>query len=398
MQLKSYKYRIYPSKDQEILLSKTFGCCRFVWNKLVENFNNSSKEMISDKTLKDTPEFDFLNEVSASTLQQKTRDFLEFKKQFFNKKRKVKLERPQFKKKSNRQSFRLPNQKFKLDQEKSLIRLEKIGWIKVSIDRLIPEDADFRSITVSKTPTGKYFVSILVKQKLNPIPSTGKVVGIDLGLKDLFILSNGQVINNPKWFRDNQSKLKKAQKHLSRKIKGSTRYNKQRIKVAKVHEFIANSRNYFLHNMTTSLVKTFDLIVVEDLNVSGMLKNHKLAKSISDASWASFVSMLDYKCNWYGKMLVRINRFFSSSKTCSSCGHKVDKMSLSVREWTCSVCGTQHDRDFNAALNILKEGWRQLKSEELSSAEYVDYGRGAELRLSGDNHHLASAVKRLENQ
>ena len=129
-----------------------------------------------------------------------------------------------------------------------------------------------------------------------------------------------------------------------------------------------------------------------------MLKNHKLAKSISDASWASFVSMLDYKCNWYGKMLVRINRFFPSSKTCSSCGHKVDKMSLSVREWTCSVCGTQHGRDFNAALNILKEGWRQLKSEELSSAEYVDYGRGAELRLSGDNHHLASAVKRLENQ
>jgi putative transposase len=292
----------------------------------------------------------------------------------------------------------LSYQKFKLDQEKSLVRLEKIGWVKVVIDREIPEDADFRNITVSKTPTGKYFVSILVKQEINPMPSTGKVVGIDLGIKDLFILSNGQVINNPKWFRKNQAKLKKAQKHLSRKKKGSNRYNRQRIKVAKVHEFITNSRNYFLHNVSTALVNTFDSMVLEDLNVSGMLKNRKLAKSISDAAWSTFITMLDYKCNWYGKVLVKINRFFPSSKTCSNCGHKEDKMPLSVREWTCLSCGRQHDRDLNASINILKEGWRNLTDQELSSAEYVDYGRGAELRLSGDSHHLASAVKRLENQ
>ncbi len=398
MQLKAYKYRIYPTKEQEILLVKTFGCCRVVWNKLVENFNNNNDSIVNEKTLKDQEEFEFLKEVSASTLQQKTRDFIEFKKQYFNKKRKTKLGRPKFKKKSNRQSFRLPNQKFALNQEKSLVRLEKIGFIKIVLDRTIPEEADFRSITVSKTPTGKYYASILVQQELNPIPSTGKVVGIDLGLKDLFILSNGQVVNNPKWFRENQSKLKKAQKHLSRKKKGSNRYNRQRIKVAKVYEDITNSRNYFLHNISTELVKTFDLIVVEDLNVSGMIRNRKLAKSISDASWSTFVAMLEYKCNWYGKTLTKIDRFYPSSKTCSNCGHKEDKMPLSVREWTCPNCGSHHDRDLNASINILKKGWSELSGQELTSAEYVDYGRGAELRLNGSQHHLASALKRIENQ
>ena len=398
MHLKAYKFRIYPDKEQEVLLAKTFGCCRFVWNKLVENFNEGGKETVTEKTLKDTPEFEFLKEVSVAAIQGKRLVFDEFKKQFFNKKRKKKLGRPRFKKKSNRQSFSLSYQKFKLDQENGLVRLEKIGWVKVVIDREIPEDADFRNITVSKTPTGKYFVSILVKQELNPIPSTGKVVGIDLGIKDLFILSNGQAINNPKWFRKNQAKLKKSQKHLSRKTKGSNRYIKQRIKVARVHEFITNSRTYFLHNVSTSLVRTFDVISVEDLNVSGMLKNRKLAKSISDAAWSTFVNMLEYKCNWYGKVLVKINRFFPSSKTCSSCGHKEDKMPLSVREWICPSCCSKHDRDLNASINILKEGWRSLTDKELSSAEYADYGRGAELRLNGDYHHLASALKRLENQ
>lgn len=396
-QLKAYKFRIYPSKEQKILLSKTFGCVRFVWNKLVENFNNKDDSIVTEKTLKEQEEFNFLKEVSASTLQQKRRDFDEFKNQYFSKKRKTKLGRPSFKKKSNKQSFRLPNQKFKLDQEQSLVRLEKLGWLKIVLDRSIPEDANFRSITVSKTPTGNYFVSILVEQELKPMPSTGKVVGIDLGLKDLFILSNGQVINNPKWFRENQSKLKRNQKHLSRKNKGSNRYNKQRIKVARVHEKIANLRSYFLHNISTEIVREFDLIVLEDLNVSGMLKNRKLAKSISDASWTNFVSMLEYKCNWYGKTLIKIDRFFPSSKTCSNCGHKEDKMPLNIREWNCPNCGSKHDRDLNAAINILKKGWLDLSGQELSSAEYVDYGRGVEVSLNGVQHHLASAVKRLEN-
>jgi len=398
MHLKAYKYRIYPTKEQEVLLAKTFGCVRFVWNKLVENFNNNDGTKVTEKTLKDQEEFSFLNEVSAAALQSKKLDFIETRKQYFNKKRKVKIGRPNFKKKSNRQSYRLDKARFKLDQEKCLIRVEKIGWVKITLDKRNLDNVDFRNITVSKTPTGKYFVSILVKQELNPIPSTGKVVGIDLGLKDLFILSNGQVISNPKWFRENQSKLAKHQKHLSRKQKGSNRYKKQRIKVAKVHENVANPRNYFLHNISTELVKTFDLIVVEDLNVSGMLKNRRLAKSISDASWSTFVAMLEYKCNWYGKTLVKIDRFYPSSKTCSNCGHKKDEMPLNIREWTCPSCGSKHDRDLNASINILKKGWLDLSGQELTSAEYVDYGRGAELRLNGSSHHLASAVKRLENQ
>jgi putative transposase len=398
MQLKAYKYRIYPTKEQEILLAKTFGCCRFVWNKLVENFNNNDGTIVTEQTLKNQEEYSFLKEVSNAALQGKLKVFIETKKQYFNKKRKVKLGRPKFKKKSNRQSYKLSFPRFKLDQKTSLVRIEKIGWVKIAIDKRNLDNVDFRSITVSKTPTGKYFVSILVKEELNPIPSTGKVVGIDLGLKDLFILSNGQVISNPKWFRENQSKLKKAQKHLSRKTKGSNRYKKQRIKVAKVHEDITNSRNYFLHNISTEVFKTFDLIVVEDLNVSGMLKNRKLAKSISDASWSTFVSMLEYKCNWYGKTLIKIDRFYPSSKTCSNCGHKEDKMPLSVREWTCPSCGEHHDRDLNASINILKKGWSDLSGQELTSAEYVDYGRGAELRLNGASHHLASAVKRINNQ
>jgi putative transposase len=398
MHLKAYKYRIYPTKEQEVLLSKTFGCCRFVWNKLVENFNNNDGSIVTEKTLKDQEEFSFLNEVSAAALQSKKLDFIETKKQYFNKKRKVKIGRPNFKKKFNKQSYKLDKKRFKLDREKGLIRVEKIGWVKITLDKRNLDNVEFRSITVSKTSTGKYFVSILVKEELNPIPSTGKVVGIDLGLKDLFILSNGQVINNPKWFRENQSKLAKHQKHLSRKKKGSNRYNKQRIKVAKVYEDITNSRNYFLHNISTQLVKTFDLIVVEDLNVFGMIKNHKLAKSISDASWSTFIDMLKYKCNWYGKTLVKINRFYPSSKTCSNCGHKEDKMPLSIREWTCPSCGSKHDRDLNASINILKKGWSDLSGQELTSAEYVDYGRGVELRLNGAQHHLASAVKRLENQ
>jgi len=399
MHLKAYKYRIYPTKEQEVLLLKTFGCCRFVWNKLVENFNDSDDSIVTEKTLKDTPEFEFLKEVSAATLQQKHRDFIEFKKQYFNKKRKIKLGRPKFKKKSGRQSFRLGDKtRFKLNQEECTIRLEKIGLMKIVLDRKIPNDVILKSATVSKTSAGKYFVSILVQQELNPMPSTGKIVGIDLGLKDLMVLSNKQVINNPKWFRENQSKLKKAQKHLSRKQKGSNRYNRQRIKVAKVHEDITNSRTYFLHNISTAIVREFDIIALEDLNVSGMLKNHKLAKSISDASWSTFVSMLEYKCDWYGKMLVKIDRFFPSSKTCSNCGHKEDKMPLNIREWTCPSCGSKHDRDLNASINILKEGWKQLTGKEITSAEYVDYGCGAEVRLNGAQHHLASALKRLENQ
>lgn len=407
MTLRSYKYRIYPDLIQETNLNKTFGCVRFVWNKLVENFNNWSPDTkptrLNEKLLKDDPEYIWLNEVSAGALQQKRMDFDETKKQLFNKKRKVKLGRPKFKKKGNRESYRLPNQKFSLNQEESTIRLEKIGFVKVVVDRHISPEANYRSVTVSKTPTGKYYVSILVDEHIELKPTTRHKIGIDLGLKDLFILSDGHVVDNPRWFRENQSKLKKAQQHLTRKVKGSNRYKKQRIKVAQVHEDIKNQRTNFLHEVSTALVTHYDVICIEDLNVKGMVKNHCLAKAIQDASWSSFVSMLEYKCNWYGKTLVKIDRWYPSSKTCSSCGYKLDTLDLDTREWTCPDCGNHHDRDLNAAKNILLKGFSDLTGETIEftgfpksvSAEYVEYRRGEVVSLFDASHHLASSMKRL---
>jgi len=397
--LKAYKFRIYPDQEQQTKLNQTFGCVRVLWNHLVANFNaygtEEYQEKYSEKEIKANPDLFFLKDVSAASLQQKRRDFNETKSQFFNQKRKVKLGRMKFKKKSNKQSYRLPNQKFKLDRDNSLIQLEKIGKVKVVLDRKI--EGDFRSVTVSKTPTNKYYVSILVKTNVSPLPSTGNMVGIDVGLKDLFVLSNGLVANNPRWFRKNQSKLAKAQKHLSRKKRGSSRYEKQRLKVARIHEKIANQRSYFTHNMSSSLIKNFDVIVTEDLNIAG-LKKTNLGKSVSDAGWSEFIRQLEYKSSWYGRTFVKIDRFYPSSQICSSCGHKDGKKSLDIREWTCSNCGTAHDRDLNAADNILVKGYSDLTGLSIndSSAELVDYKRGEDISLFDDSHHLAASLKRLD--
>jgi putative transposase len=370
-----------------------------LWNHLVANFNaygtEEYQEKYSEKEIKSKPELFFLKDVSATSLQQKRRDFNETKSQFFNQKRKVKLGRMKFKKKSNKQSYRLTNQKFKLDQDNSLIQLEKIGKVRVVLDRKI--EGDFRSVTVSKTPTNKYYVSILVKTNVNILPSTGNMVGIDVGLKDLFILSNGLVANNPRWFRKSQSKLAKAQKRLSRKKKGSNRHEKQRLKVARVHEKIANQRSYFTHNMSSSIVKNFDVIVTEDLNIAG-LKKSNLGKSISDAGWSKFIRQLEYKSNWYGRTFVKIDRFYPSSQICSSCGHRDGKKTLGIRGWECSSCGTEHDRDLNAANNILVKGYSDLTGLSIkdSSAELVDYRRGEGVSLFDDSHHLATSLKRLD--
>ena len=341
-----------------------------------------------------------MKNVSAASLQQKRIDFESTKKQFFNKNRKIKIGRMKFKSKRNRQSFRLPNQKFYLDQNNSLIQLEKIGKIKIILDREIPENTNYRSVTISKYPSGKIYASILVQINSNLKSLTGNMVGIDLGLKDLFILSNGQVINNPKFFRENQTELKKAQQHLSRKQKGSNRRNKQRIKVAKLHEKVKNKRNNFLHEVTTALVNNYDVICIEDLNVAGMIKNHCLSKSIQDASWSTFTTMLNYKCNWYGKTLVKIDRFYPSSKTCSSCGYKLSELDLSIREWQCPDCNSKHDRDLNAAKNILAKGYldltgKMIKFDDLhksSSVECIEYRHREAVSLF-DNNQLASSLK-----
>ena len=305
-----------------------------------------------------------MKEVSASALQQKEMDFKDFKNQLFNKKRKTKLGFPKFKKKSNKQSYRLPNQKFKIIGNR--IQLEKIGRVKFVQDREFPSEFKFMSITISKNPSGQYFGSILIEHEIRHKPKTFKECGIDVGLKTFSTQSDGTVVDNPRFFSKNQAKLKRIQQHFSRKKKGSNRREKCRLKIARLHNKIANQRSWFLHNYSTTLVNNYDRIFIEDLNVSGMLKNHKLAKSISDVSWSEFFRMLEYKCNWYGKELHKVNRFYASSKTCS-CGVKNENLKLSDRVWTCSSCGSTNNRDELASQNILKEGRRS--SNDITNVE-----------------------------
>ena len=355
---KVFKYRIYPNKSQEEMLSKTFGCVRVIWNANVESFNSYDKEtnpdpkIVSKQDLIDSKPW--LGEVSAATLQQKQRDFIEFSRQFFNKNRKKNLNRPRFKNKDGHQSFRLPSPKFRICGNK--IRLEKIGFVKVVIDRSIPEGSKLISCTVSKDKSGRYFVSILVDTEQVLKQKTGKTVGVDLGIKVLATLSDNTVVGNPHFLRDNQMKLRRLQQYFSRKKKGSKRRQKCRLKIARLYQKIADRRSWYLHNLTTMLVNNYDIICIEDLNTSGMLKNHCLANSISDASFSMFRTMLEYKCRWYGKELVVIDRFFPSSKTCSVCGWKKEDLSLSDRVFECKNCGTKIDRDLNAAINIQRVG------------------------------------------
>lgn len=355
---KAFKYRIYPNKSQQILFAKTFGCVRVIWNTNVESFNSYDKDanpkpkiITKSDLITDKP---WLNEISAAAIQQKIRDFQETSKQFFSKTRKKRIGRPSFKKKSGIQSYRLPNQKFSLGDNK--IRLEKIGWVKMRVDRAIPDESKILSCTISMNCCGQYFVSVLVETLILHKHKTGKMVGIDLGLKSFATLSGSIVIDNIKFFREKQSEIVKIQRHLSRKKKGSNRYRKNKLRIARLHNKIANKRNYFLHSVTTYLADNYDVICIEDLNVSGMLSNHKLAKAISDTSFYQFRSMLEYKCNWYGKELVVIDRFYPSSKTCSKCGWKKEDLTLSDRVFKCENCGMEIDRDLNAAINIKRVG------------------------------------------
>lgn len=344
--LRAYKYRIYPNKAQQIKLAKTFGCVRFIWNKNVEIFNNRGEFKTSTEYRN---EFEFLKEVSASAIQQKEMDFKEFKKQRFLKNRKKKIGNPKFKKKHLKQSFRLPNQKFKLFDNK--IQVEKIGKIRIKIDRIAK--GKFMSVTISRDNCGDYFASILVDEIIIHKNKTNKSVGIDVGLKQLITTSDGLQINR---LRDNQAKLKHIQKLLSRKKKNSNRFKKLKMRLAKIHRKQTRRRNWLLHNISTYLTDNYDTIITEDLNISGMMQNHKLAGSIADASWCELIRQIEYKCNFYGKELIKVNRWFPSSKTCSRCGHIKNDLKLQDRIFRCDNCGIEIDRDLNASKNIKAVG------------------------------------------
>lgn len=354
-----WTFRCYPTPEQAQHLARTFGCVRFVWNwglRLRSDGYRAGERIGYPETdkrltvLKRQPETVWLNEVSSVCLQQSLRDLQVAYSNFFDKRAAY----PSFKRKEARQSANYTKHGFSFDPERRVLKLAKIGAIKVKWSRkAIPHPSSIRLI---RTASGKYFVSLVVETQPAPLPKTGEDVGIDFGVSRLATLSNGERISNPKHGAKWQRRLAFYQKRLARATKGSKRRMKVKRHVARLHEKIANSRSDTLHKLSTDLVTRFDVICVEDLNLRGMVKNHSLARSLHDASIGTAIRMIEEKAERCGKTVVKIDRWFPSSKTCSDCGHIVEKLPLSVREWACPECGTIHDRDANAAANILAVG------------------------------------------
>lgn len=357
---RAYKFRFYPTPEQELNLAKTFGCARFAYNYMLRQrtdawFQRQEKVGYHETSamltaLKKQSEFAWLNEVSSVPVQQSLRHLQTAFGNFFSRRNKY----PTFKKKDGVQSAEYTTSAFKWDGK--TLSIAKNGALNIRFSRTIPKAAIITTVTVSKDTAGRYFASMLCTDQVQAKTPIEAKVGIDLGLSHFAILSTGEKIAAPNTFRKNEEKLAKLQRRLAKKTKGSANRKKAKLKVAKLHAKIADSRKDFLHKLSTRLVNENQVIAIETLAVSNMQKNHSLAKSIADASWSEFVRQLEYKSLWYGRELVGIDRWYPSSKRCSDCGHTVAKMPLNVREWTCPECGTIHDRDINAARNVLAAG------------------------------------------
>jgi putative transposase len=368
---KAFKFRLYPNKKQEEQLAKTFGCIRFVYNyylnKRIELYKTEQKSMNYNACSADLTnlkkEKEWLKEIDKFALQNSLKDLDKAYQNFFREVKKGNKEQgfPKFKSKhNNKHSYRTTFTNNNIEIKDNKIKLPKLGLVKFAKSRDI--QGRILNCTITKMCSGKYFISICCTDvEIEKYDDNKNIIGIDLGIKDFAICSNGETIANPKYLSKLEKKLKREQRKLSKKKKGSKNRNKQRVKLNIVHEKIANQRNDFLHKTSTKLIRENQIICFEDLNVKGMVKNHKLAKAISDVSWSEFVRQNNYKALWHDRIIQKIDSFFPSSQLCSVCGYKnIEVKDLSIREWKCPECNTIHNRDINAAINIKNEGMRLL--------------------------------------